>query len=511
MKTSNLNEVKACFLFHRRFAYAGHAMALTFQKKYAINQFCGYVHLRSSFEFLKSQKEINYTRLLLDEDIHKQYEKERLDLEYLKNLEREYGVPNLWPYIEIDRILRYNLLVRDYPYDIPKYTHEETMKILQTKAKAIIKFLDEEKPDFVFFSTICSLSGLLLYHTAKKKGIKTFVVRHAGIGNNYSLTENYESIESINKTFDEMRKNSAPYQNYIRQAEKFLDDFRNKPSSYSSFYASKIKQMKRRGQFSFLLPHKIFKSVSWFIKLSYGYISDKNRSDYSNVKPWHYLLDRTKRKIRVLIGFDDLYDEMDLNEDFAFFPLQYQPEASTLLYASFYADQLWLIKQIARSLPIHYKLYVKEHPMMFGYRPRRYYKELKKIPNVKLIKPGAATFDIIKNADLVTINTSTAGWEAILFKKPVITFGDAFYNELPMVKKCGAVKDLPQIVKNQLENFNYDEKSLIHFIAAIYKESVDVNLIQIWPIEGGSEMKKKEKELIPLVDLTAEKLCLKPV
>src|SRR3989338_6028404 len=318
MKTSQ--EIKACFLFHRRFAYAGHAMVLTLRKKYGIEKFCGYAHLRPSLQFLKSQNNISYTQLLLDEDIHKQYKNEPLDLEYLKHLEQEYGIPYLWPFIEIDRIIRYNLLVRDYPYDTPKYSHEEIMKILQVKAKAIINFLQEEKPDFIFFSAIVSLSGMLLYYIAKKKGIKTFLLRHAGIGGRYSITENYKSIECVDNTFDDIQKNSDPYEKYILRAEKFLSDFRAKPSPYSSFFTSKKKEMKRRRQFAFLLPHKIFKSVNWFVKLSCGYFFNKNMGDYSNVKPWYYLLDRLKRKIRVLIGFDDLYDKIDLNEDYAFFP-----------------------------------------------------------------------------------------------------------------------------------------------------------------------------------------------
>ncbi len=505
--------MKACFFLQRRFVYVGHAMALTFQKKYGINEFCAYITVRDGFEFLKSQKDIKYTGLLLDEDIHKQYKAEPLDLNYLKNLEQEYGIPNLWPYISVDRVVRYNQLVREYPYNTPKYTHEEMMRMAQVTAKAIIKFLEKEKPDFICLSIVGSLGSMLLYHIARKKGIKTLLVRNSCVGTRFSITENYNSIEPVEKAFDEIQKNNAPYREYIRQAEKFLKEFREKPSPYSAVVTPKARQINRRRQFAFLLPYKIFKSVFWVIKIFNDYLFDKNRDDYgySKIKPWHYLLDRIKRKIRVLIGFDDLYDEIDLSEDFAFFPLQYEPEVSTMLYAPFYMDQLWLIKQIAQSLPLHYKLYIKEHPVMFGYRPRRYYKELKKIPNVKLIKPDVISFDLVKNAKLIATNTGTPGWEATLFKKPVITFGDASYNKLHMVKRCRAIEDLPQIVKEQLENFDYDEKSLINFIAAIYKESADVNLIQLWSVEGGSKMEKKEKKLVPLVDLIAEKLNLKPI
>lgn len=507
----NSNEIKACFLLLRRFAYVGHAMALIFQKKYDIKEFCGFVRIRDSFKFLKSQKDIQYSQLLLDEDIFKQYKKESLDLNYINNLEQEYGIPNLWPYITADRLIRYNMLLREYPHNTPKFTHEEIMRIFQVEAKAIIKFLEEERPDFIFFSVIGDLSTMLLYYIAKKKGIKTFIIRNTCVGKRFTITENYNTLEYVDKTYNDIQKNTAPYQKYIEQAKKFLNDFRDKPSPYSSFVTPKAKPINRKKQFAFLLPQKMFQSIIWFIKILYGYISDKNRDDYSNIKPWHYLLDRIKRKTRVLIGFDDLYDEINLSEDFVFFPLQHEPEASTMFYAPFYNDQLWIIKQIANSLPLHYKLYVKEHPAMFGYRPRRYYKELKKIPNVRLIKPTITSFDLIKNSKLVTAITGTAGWEATLLKKPVITFGNAFYNTLPMLKRCRAIEDLPKLIKEQLENFNYDEKSLINFIAAILKESASVDLIQLWHIEGGGNMEKKEEELVPLVDLIAEKLNLKPI
>ncbi|MEK9184026.1 MAG: hypothetical protein AAB890_03055, partial [Patescibacteria group bacterium] len=172
---------KICFFLQRRFAYVGHAMALTFQKKYGINKFCGYVQLRDSFEFLKSQKDIQYTKLLLEEDIHRQYKNEPLDLDYLKNLEKEYGIPNLWPFIATDRIIRYNLLVREYPYDTSKYTHEEMMRIVQVQAKAIIDFLKKERPDYIIFSVVGSISSMLLYYIAKKNGIRTLIFRPSRI------------------------------------------------------------------------------------------------------------------------------------------------------------------------------------------------------------------------------------------------------------------------------------------------------------------------------------------
>lgn len=148
---------------------------------------------------------------------------------------------------------------------------------------------------------------------------------------------------------------------------------------------------------------------------------------------------------------------------------------------------------------------------MFGYRSKKYYKELKKIPNVKLIRPTEVSFTIIAAAKIVFTTTGTVGWEGLLLKKPVITFGNAFYNHLPMVKKCDRMTDLPALVKEQLENFTYDEVSLINLLTAIFKESANLDLVQIWDVEGGGNMEKKKEMVVSFVDFLATKINLKPI
>src|SRR3989338_8951017 len=181
--------MKGCFLLQRRFAYIGHELVKILKEKYGVKEFCGYVSLRSSFDFLRSQKEISYSNLLLEEDVYARYKNTELDFKYLDYLEKEYGLPNLWPYLMMDRVIRYNQLVRFYPWDKSKYSHEEMMKILQATAKAIIEFLDKEKPDFIFFSVVANLSSFLLYEIARKKNIKTLILDYSRFEIKYFLSE----------------------------------------------------------------------------------------------------------------------------------------------------------------------------------------------------------------------------------------------------------------------------------------------------------------------------------
>ena len=89
--------MKIAFIAQRSFTYVGHAIALHLKEKHKIRDFSAFAFLRTSYDFLKSQKEITYQPLILDEDIHQQYKHEKLDAGYLCRLEQEYGIPNLWP------------------------------------------------------------------------------------------------------------------------------------------------------------------------------------------------------------------------------------------------------------------------------------------------------------------------------------------------------------------------------------------------------------------------------
>ncbi len=494
--------MKVCLVLQRQFAYIGHNVALWLKEKHGVQNFCGYVYQRWSYDFLKNQKDVKYSSLLLDEDIHKEYLNEKLDLEYLKILEKKYGLPNLWPYIALDRVLMFNQVVREYPYNTPAYTHEEMMRIFQVKARAIIKFLETEKPDAILFPNIGGIGTMVLYEVAKKMGIKPLILLTACTEDRYVFSEKFDYFTDVEKL---IAKNKNQSSSYLTQAKQFIENFRNKPEPYHPDVLNALKTINRRNQLKFLYPTNFIKSLSWFVQVIKIYFTNRKFNDYSdNFNPWYYLLDRVKRKFRNLIGTNNLYDSYTPEEDFGFFPLHLEPEVSTLLNAPFYTDQICLIKQIARSLPLHFKLYVKEHPLMAEYRPRKYYKELKKIPNVKLINPKINGLDIVSKAKIIFPITSTAGWEGALLKKPVIAFGDQFFNILSMVKKCKEIEQLPFMIQDSLENYKYNEQEVLNLLAAIFEDSIPLNLHQLW--EQETDMTKKRLGTEQLANLLAKKI-----
>ncbi len=498
--------MKGCLLLQRGFAYVGHDLACLLKEKYGVTEFCGYVYLRSSYEFLKSQNEIAYGTLLLDEDIHEGFKNEKVDPDYLSHLEKTYGIPFLWPLLAVDRVLMFGQLVREYPHNALPYTHEEMLRILQAHARAIIAMLDEEKPDFLFCSVLGAIGSQLLYYVAKARGINIIFVEPTCVRDRYILSHAYDTFTSVDDRLlnraDPVPASSPSWD----QAKRYLEEFRARPIPYYATLTPSAQPVTRRRQMKFLKPARIARSVGAYARNIASHFTRRDRLDYSYISPWNQLKDAVKRRARNTVGLNDLYDPIDPNDEFAFFPLHLEPEISILLLAPYRTDQISLIRSIARSLPVQFKLYVKEHPEMVPYRPRWFYRELKKNPNVKLIDPSVDGFSLIPRAKLVLDVTGTVGWEAVMMKRPVIMFGYWFFKTLPTVKYCAEIESLPSLVKYQLEQFRHDEETLLAMLASIFEDSTEVNLRRLWEIER--DPVKRRLGLIPLADLLAKELGL---
>lgn len=130
-----------------------------------------------------------------------------------------------------------------------------------------------------------------------------------------------------------------------------------------------------------------------------------------------------------------------MNQYFLYY-LHYEPDLSTYIWSNNYLDQLNIIKIISNNLPFGTKLVVKEHPLSKLIRPSKFYKELNKINNVILIEANNNSYNLILNSLGVITLTGSVGYEAWLLGKPVIVFGNVFYDSFKNVFIC---KDLDTI------------------------------------------------------------------
>jgi len=496
--------MKGCIVLQRQFAPIGNAIALELKNKHNIKDFCGYVFTRRAEQFVKAQKDIQYTNLILDEDLHNQYRKEKLDIEYLKNIEAEYGMPNLWQCIAIDRTLMMDIPPKEYSVSpTPPYTHEEMLKILQVKFRTIVDFLNKEKPDFIVGVNVGSLGTMTLDRVAKRMGIKNYTIETGKIDNRVTFSEDCKWLSGVEKIIKNIKENNykSPFR---KEAENHLEKFRKNPAPPSFAAEEKNKSFLEKMA---IIPFKLFRALKFTIRSTYKYLKNPYKSDTTVENPARALVNKFKRKIRGLRNLKPLYDDPIWQEDFAYFPLHFEPEATTLLYSPFYTNQINLLTQIAKSLPVHFKLYVKEHPSMLEYRPTAYYRELKKIPNLKLLNPKTSSLDLIEKSKIVTTIAGTAGFEASLLKKPVITFGDIFYNILSFVKRCREIENLPNIIKQQLEHFQYNNEEIINLLSAILEDTLPFDFTALWA-KGSYKQVKNHPDFPKFVDNLAKKLGL---
>jgi len=144
---------------------------------------------------------------------------------------------------------------------------------------------------------------------------------------------------------------------------------------------------------------------------------------------------------------------------------------ATLMWAPQHAEQIETIRNLAMSLPPGFRLYVKEHPCNVNRRPAEFYRQLSRIPPVRLIDASHSVGSLIDDAQAVVTITGTVGWECLLRGKPVITLGRSYYGAY---EGCIAVRNwnelaavIGDVVTGRVPPM--DEDSLISFVASVYR------------------------------------------
>lgn len=184
---------------------------------------------------------------------------------------------------------------------------------------------------------------------------------------------------------------------------------------------------------------------------------------------WSFLV-RVK-KLFFMSRFNSHFSEPDSQDKYVYMPLHVIPESTTFVKSPMYLDELSIIQSISKSLPISWKLYVKEHPAMIGQRPLSFYKKVRKLYNVKLIKLDY--YDdpkniIVNSKGVITISGSTA-LEAALLGKPAAVFAHVNFNIIDSIEVVQSIHHLSKILKNfkNFEDNNKQTKSCAAYLKTV--------------------------------------------
>lgn len=172
-------------------------------------------------------------------------------------------------------------------------------------------------------------------------------------------------------------------------------------------------------------------------------------------------------------------------EKYIYFPLQYQPEAtSNPMGGGMYADQVIPLQILSRALPEDVKIYVKLHPeQLCLLRTEGYYKEIASIPKVRMIPIEYSTYELIKNALAVSCLTGTALWECHFFGVPAIAFGYSVKNMAPFTFPVRTVEDCQKAVEEIIKKPRRDiAKEVKIYTKALHNISFDsADLAKVLP------------------------------
>lgn len=400
------------------------------QKNYECDLFAIIDITNKPKQFFEKQHIVNFQKVWYYHDYLQNLEQPNLP--YLSTFEKKYGL-NFWELLCNDRIFfQYN--------DYYKFDENEILSILEKECKLFELVLDEINPDFLIIHETALRQQHILHQICKIRGIKILMLNFANFGHRCYISEEYHKLDYLSnlETLKDSNRSFVDLQNLLKsdKASTHIMNF------YKKYQHSKLDKLKAAIHFLF-------------------------KADNSNIKTHYPYYGRTK--IRVLIkeiiySFKKNYREsfvnknfsygIDNDESFVYFPLHQEPERSLLLSAPFNNNQIEIIKQIVKSLPIGYKLYVKEHPTQGkarGWRPISVYKQIMEIPNVKLIHPSVDTHEILRKCSLVISISGTTCFEAPFYQKPSIVFADEGYVILPSVYRIKSYEELPNSIQLALQ------------------------------------------------------------
>ena len=351
------------------------------------------------------------------------------DEEYLKYFEKKYNI-NLWELSQNERI--FNFYNEYY-----KFTRNEILTILTQECKLFDEILSNAKPDFLIIRETALHYDFLFHKMCKLAGVKILMLNQSKFGYKCFISEelhhldNLENLHDIplsGKTFEELQKYLNSH-NYSSQLISYKNEL---SSSQTNLLKSSIKYLLSSN--SNIKTHYTYfgrSKIRVLIKEIFSLFRTKSRENYIN------------KNLKNTIEEDK----------FILFTLHMEPERSLLLAAPFFTNQLETVKSISKSIPIDYKLLVKEHysQSIRGWRESSFYKELSDLPNVILIHPSVPTQKLIQKSSLVISVGGSVSFEACFYEKPSIIFADLGFKIINSVLKLDNIQDLPSIIRKALE------------------------------------------------------------
>lgn len=399
--------------------------------------------------FFQQQKLINFKKIW-DYNNHV-LPKSEYDVNYLLSFEKKYKI-NLWLLTINERLFsELNLFY--------SFSRDEILSILEQECKLFEKVIEESNPDFLIIKSIDLHQNFLFSEICRAKNIKIIMLEISRFSGSI-LTQKLDTIDypkQLDQYDPKYDKNNLKDFLKIKNRSIVLGEYRK-------YYARSV--IKRVQAF-----FNFFFSNSKHDKTNFAYFGRSKIKVIFKYAQFPFIVKYRKRFID-----KNLLKEINFKSPFLFYPLHEEPERTLLIGSPFYTNQIEIIRNIAKSLPINHVLLVKEHPSQSvrGWRVRSFYKQIMSIPNVVLIHPDVSFYDLLEKSSLVISISGTTALESAFYEKPSIVFIDTVFSNLSFVEKINSIPELPKIIRTSLEK-KVDLLELSKFVSMYEENSIDFN------------------------------------
>ncbi|HTK77843.1 MAG TPA: hypothetical protein VL371_21425 [Gemmataceae bacterium] len=365
----------------------------------------------------------------------------------LEEFERDTGL-NAYTLLYSDRILR------DYPY-------ERAVRLLAGVYDFWRTVLPEVGPN-VLFGEIATATEWVGSALAPRYRVRPLVTYPTPVAARFFFIDRAVGMwEPMRRAYHAARDSELPPDKAARAAD-WLDAFHReklkapylKAGSRSPFRIDLGRLVRRVGRIPFRVRTYL---QDGFFEIGSYHGTHPLASVWANVAGMY----------RYAVGRGFVFRRAVTADKYVYFPLHVQPEYTTDVRAPFFTNQVALIENIAKTLPVGYRLVVKEHPGMQGDRPLAYYREINRLFNVELVSPALDSHDLIVNAAAVVTITGTSAWEAILYQKPAVVFGDLCYGFYDLTHHCPDVRDFPRVIREAVADKRPNRELLLKFVSAL--------------------------------------------
>lgn len=321
--------------------------------------------------------------------------------------------------------------------------------------------------DTVLYENVSNTFAHFAFFVAEKNGARYIGIGGSRLPGRFSLTSDPLNDNEPSEIFNAIRTGQRVVtpevrswcEDYLSNIENIVPDYMKSNGSYSTSLIKKYGRIDKFKRILTVLKHSNDKSYHAF------QIGNPFRT-YFNL-----FLRNVHRKIKLQI-IKNRYDKPVGGESFLLYPIHFHPESSTSILAGTYLNEYEVIRNIAFNMPQGLKLYVKDHISAWGFPSLDFYKNIQKLPNVRLLHPNEPTKELIRKSHAVITLTSTVGYEAVLLGKKVFMLGKVFYD---FHKDVSPIQDPAQLFsllkKESSKIINFDKEYNIDFLCAYYLAS----------------------------------------